>query len=143
MIRSVLDVKGATGSRANREGNGASNQGRDMHLLTKQRGIGLEKGRRAISGDSDGYTEGCHNTYTLPWYTSTYLYIIKPYMLDHLRYTTVASTVLLRTRPSTKIVTHHCTDCRSVEIDGGRSYRGSSGMIIQGRQLRPLLLVPS
>jgi hypothetical protein len=143
MIRSVLDVEGATGSRAKREGNRASNQGRDMHLLTEQRGIGLEKRRDVISDDSDEHTKGYHNTYTSTWYTSTYLYIIEPYSLDHLRYTTIASTVLLRTRPSTKIAIHHCIDCRSVEIDGGRSYRGSSGMIIQGRQLRPLLLVPS
>jgi hypothetical protein len=66
-----------------------------------------------------------------------------PYPLDHLRYTTVAGTVLRRTRPSTKLVIHHCNDCRGVEIDEGRSYGGSFGMIIQGRQLRPLLLVPS
>jgi hypothetical protein len=80
------------------------------------------------------------DTYSYTRQTSTYLYNIKPYSLDHLRYTMVTSSMLLRTRPSTKIAIYHC---RVAEIDGGRSYKGPFGMIIQGRQLRPLLLVPS
>jgi hypothetical protein len=84
-------------------------------------------------------TEGCYNTYTSTYCKSTYLYISEPYLHDHLRYTTIASNMLLRTRPQSKIAVHHC---RSVVIDEETPIGDYLGRSYRAEQLRPLLLVP-
>jgi hypothetical protein len=84
-------------------------------------------------------TEGCYNTYTFVYCTSTCLYIFEPYLHDHLRYTTIASNMLLRTRPQSKIAIHHCP---SVVIDERAPVGDLSGRSYRAEQLRPLLLVP-
>ena len=85
-------------------------------------------------------TEGCYNTYTSTYCTITCPYIFEPYLHDHLRYTTIASNMLLRTRPQPKIAIHHCL---SVVIDERAPMGDYLGRSYRAELLRPLLLVPS